>query len=578
MNPRFWLGFIFCSIGALGALFAFSLLPGTPSVSAQPPGQNHKVSVSDRQLVASLTAQGARIVADYGSYVLLTVNDRVAASLQNNRAAQIVDDYNKVLLNSGAIDTQTAAAQALHGTAMPGAGKDMRLIQFAGPVRPEWYQALQDTGARIVTYIPNNAYLVYGTSQTLRAVQQLATNPSIAQWEGAYEAAARLDPAVTAQTAPAREFLSGKGNEQFAIQLVEDADENAVTLALIDQLKLEPVMSQDSMLGYVNVRVALPRDAVIQQLAQRSDVVSIQRFSTPVPRDERQDVILSGNLNGNVPMMMDYFTYLTGHGINIDTIATFGVNLSDTGVDNGTQVPNHFGLYKSGDPTNPANSRIIYNRRIPSGGGTIQGCDGHGNINAHIIGGYVPTGTINGVNFDAFPHADASLFHWGRGLAPFVTVGSSVIFDPNFTFPTLRTSSQRLIGIRRESAATAGVRRGLTLMTLKPSNTTRSFAMHNRTATAFRRAASRRREIRNTPLSLRPVTRALALIRLNRLQRQKTSLQLAPLRTSTHLEGLIFAAFPTAERTAPMTSSASQAGVRRRTTASSRTSWDRART
>ena len=35
------------------------------------------------------------------------------------------------------------------------------------------------------------------------------------------------------------------------------------------------------MLGYVNVTVALPRDAVIQQLAQRGDVVSIQRFSTP---------------------------------------------------------------------------------------------------------------------------------------------------------------------------------------------------------------------------------------------------------------------------------------------------------
>ena len=67
-----------------------------------------------------------------------------------------------------------------------------------------------------------------------------------------------------------------------------------------------------------------------------------------------------------------------------------------------------------------------------------MGCDGHGNINAHIIGGYVPSGTINGINFDAFPHADASLFHWGRGLAPFVKIGSSVIFDPNYTFPTFK--------------------------------------------------------------------------------------------------------------------------------------------
>ena len=120
------------------------------------------------------------------------------------------------------------------------------------------------------------------------------------------------------------------------------------------------------MLGYVNVRVALARDAVIRQLAQRVDVVSIQRFATPIPQDERQDIILTGNLSGNVPMAIDYFDYLTNEGIDINTIATFGVNLSDTGVDNGTQTPNHFGLYKSGDPTNAANSRIIYNRRIPT--------------------------------------------------------------------------------------------------------------------------------------------------------------------------------------------------------------------
>src|SRR3982751_4556797 len=159
-------------------------------------------------------------------------------------------------------------------------------------MRPEWHKALAKTSARIVTYIPNNAYLVYGSVATLGAVKQLATSNPAVQWEGEYTAAYRLDPAVAAQTAPAREFLSSKGNEQFAIQLVKDADENAVTLALINQLKLEPIFSQDNMLGYVNVRVALPRDAVIQQLAQRVDVVSIQRFSTPVPRDERQDVIL----------------------------------------------------------------------------------------------------------------------------------------------------------------------------------------------------------------------------------------------------------------------------------------------
>ncbi|PYS69133.1 MAG: peptidase S8, partial [Acidobacteria bacterium] len=118
-------------------------------------------------------------------------------------------------------------------------------------------------------------------------------------------------------------------------------------------------------------------------------------------------------------------------------MSTFGVNISDSGVDNGTTTPNHFALYLLGNPL-PANSRVVYNRLegTPNPGSTIQGCDGHGNLNANILSAYVPTGTVGGVNFGAFPHADASGFRYGLSVAPFVKLGSSVIFDPDtFTSP-----------------------------------------------------------------------------------------------------------------------------------------------
>ena len=214
------------------ALFSFSLILRAPSATAQGTGQKHKIAVSDRQLLASLTAQGAQVVADYGSYVLLNANDQVANNLRNTRGAELVDDYNKVLLNSGAIDTQTNAAQTLRAVPAAGSGKDMRLIQFAGPIKSEWHNLLAATGARIVTYIPNNAYLVYGTAQQLQAVRELTSNATVAQWEGAYTAEHRLDPAVTATGVAFSNFLSGKHNEQFAIQLVEDAEENATTAGL----------------------------------------------------------------------------------------------------------------------------------------------------------------------------------------------------------------------------------------------------------------------------------------------------------------------------------------------------------
>ena len=434
---------VLCLLVIVLTLFGPGMMSG-PSALAQGANQkaaaSHKLSVRDRHLAESLKSRGARVVADYGSFVLLEANDALANSVAGNASADIVDYNNLILLNARRINTGTPQAQSIRGSQGANSGNQMRLIQFKGPIRPEWYQALVSTGARVVTYIPNNAYLVYGSAERLHAVQQLAgSNPAV-QWDGEYTAAYRLDPAVTGgKGAPKLDNRSEKGNEQFTIQLVEDATENATTLAMIEQLKLEPVLDKENVLGYVNVKVALPRDTVINQIAQRGDVVSIQPYVTPKKNDEREDVIMSGNLTGNLPTPMDYFAYLTGHGFALGTVSDFAVNLSDSGIDNATQTPNHFALYRLGDSTNPANSRIIYNRLVgtPHGGSTLQGCDGHGNLNSHIIGGYVPTGTVNGVNFDAFPHADASLFHYGRGMAPFVKIGSSVIFDPHtFTNPS----------------------------------------------------------------------------------------------------------------------------------------------
>ena len=69
---------------------------------------------------------------------------------------------------------------------------------------------------------------------------------------------------------------------------------------------------------------------------------------------------MAGNLTGNSPTPGDYLAYLTSKGYNLTTPASFGVNISDSGLDNGTTTPFQFLLYNQGDPTNPANSRVVY--------------------------------------------------------------------------------------------------------------------------------------------------------------------------------------------------------------------------
>src|SRR5262249_37413172 len=237
-TPRVLIVVVLCLLGLVLAFFGPGIISG-PSTQAQGIGANqkdaarHKVSVRDHQLAESLQRRGAHLVADYGSCVVLEANDALAHSLAGNPMAEVVDYNNQILLNAKTIDTSSPDAQSIRGIGLGKSGKQMRLIQFKGPIRPEWYKALAKTDVRIVTYIPNNAYLVYGTAKTLNALRQMASRNPAVQWEGEYTAAYRLAPTTTGGRA-AVQNRSAKGNEQFTVQMVEDSAENAATLSLIN--------------------------------------------------------------------------------------------------------------------------------------------------------------------------------------------------------------------------------------------------------------------------------------------------------------------------------------------------------
>lgn len=378
----------------------------------------HKVEVQDAAAAKAVIMQGGHLIADYGAFQLYDI-PQITGNLPGS--AQIRDDYNSILLNAAHLDTSKAETQALRKTVGAFNGKQMHLVQFAGPVQPAWRQALSDLGAEIVTYIPQNTYLVYGDAATIGRVQAMAAAAPHIQWEGAYLNDYKVHPLARAvdKNGKPRDI----GTDRFAIQLLADAAANADTLKLIDQLKLEPVRRLHPVLNFVDMVVRLsPSD--LPKIAARPDVVSIQRYSLPKKVCERQDQIVAGNLSGNTPTGPGYLAWLESRGFTQAqfTASGFVVDVSDSGIDNGTENPNHFGLYVTGNVNDP--SRVVYNilQGTPNRGSTLEGCDGHGNINAHIVMGY-DDGT-------GFPYADGSGFHYGLGVCPFVYVGSSVIFDP----------------------------------------------------------------------------------------------------------------------------------------------------
>ncbi|HQL78410.1 MAG TPA: S8 family serine peptidase, partial [Verrucomicrobiota bacterium] len=382
-----------------------------------------KLSVSNPEVSLKLAAEGAQLIADYGSYQLWTAPADTAAKVAGEQGVAVVEGEDVIELSAGPINTAAPPPPPGKGVvAEDFSGKRLHLVQFAGPIMPEWRASLVKAGLKVVAYVPRNSYLVYGDSASLGQFRVAAASTPHVQWEEAYLPEEKIHPRARAAAEKAtRKELT---DDLFAIQLVEDEAANAQSLQFLDEIRRE-LIRRSKFLGYVNVVLRLPPER-LAEVAALPDVVSIQPYAMPKKRDERQGQILAGNLTGGLPSSPGYLDWLVNKGFTADQFAAsgFGVDVSDSGIDNGTTSPNHPNLHALGDPAQPA--RVLYNRLVgtPNSGSTLQGCDGHGNLNSHIIAGYN--------DLSGFPHTDSLGYHYGLGIAPFVRVGSSVIFDPDY--------------------------------------------------------------------------------------------------------------------------------------------------
>jgi len=332
-----------------------------------------------------------------------------------------------IYLNSGTIDTRSTETLSRRNTLARSTGKQLQLIQSDGPIQPEWLEALKQQGVMIIDYIPDHAYLVYADAASLQQLPHVSSVAKHLRWSAALRASEKIHPAARQTSAKNRTFTTPTG--AYTIQLVRDPVANADTMALIDAVKQEPVTRYRQVRHYINFVVHLPDDT-LDGIAGKPDVISITPYFEPKKLDERQGQIVAGNISSNGPSGPGYLAWLNSIGFSQEqfTASGFAINISDSGIDNGSTNANHFGLYTAGNTA--LQSRVIYNRLegSPNIGSTLLGCDGHGTINAHIIGGYN--------DLADFPHTDSAGYHYGLGIAPFVKMGSSVIFDyVNFTSP-----------------------------------------------------------------------------------------------------------------------------------------------
>lgn len=367
------------------------------------------------------------------------------SSIEGRGNRVTVSNTDEILLNSGPINVKHEKQRNHVGDKAASApdkfdGKRLHLVRFNGPIKNAWLGLLKSSDIATVDYIPHYTYLVWADSagiQRMRAESRNLASP--VEWEGEYKSEHRIMPSVFADS---KYEQLGLRTERFEIQLYRDKPTNSQTLDLVESLRTSDVIGKQEIRHYVNFVVGLDADG-LKKLAERPDVISIHPYFEPTKFDERQNLILRGNLSGSEPTPGDYLSYLLGRGFSQAQFdaSNFSVDVTDSGIGNADPAnENQFLLRRLGDPA--GSSRVVYSRLegTPNTGSSLAGCDGHGNINATIIGGYVPSGGI----YAAAPHADASGYRYGLGVAPFVKVGSSVIFDPDsFTSPNVSNLQAR---------------------------------------------------------------------------------------------------------------------------------------
>ncbi len=254
----------------------------------------------------------------------------------------------------------------------------LRLVQLAGPTRPEWLAALAGRGLEVLQYLPFHTYLVWAG-----AGEVSLAGLDFVRWQGAYHPAYKLASDLARRNGRIRHldlFLHPAGGIESFLESVRARGAEVVNVfpAQPDRLFFDVLVEADA-------------DRLFE-LARLPEVVWIG-YASPEGEleDEVTDQIVAGNYVAGMPAL-GYGAHLAGLGV---TGAGVTFAIPDSGID-----------YDHLDVA----PQIVGGLSFPGCESTRPGdafANGHGTHLAGILAGTGATGLM-----------DEGLFLWGLGVAP----------------------------------------------------------------------------------------------------------------------------------------------------------------
>jgi hypothetical protein len=386
------------------------------------PNRLHKLIISDKEgdVYSRLArANAIRNEVDYGSYKLVMADEDAVGGRAALQAMPVAlrDEQNLIIFNGYLIDTSSPqplskeapadlkSSRVSEAVAGAAPGKGLYVIQFIGPIQDSWLKELDKTGVEIITYAPNNAYVVLANERAAGELMKMKANSRFVQWLGDYQPAYKLSPGL-------QEAAQGDGSRlvKVTVQVIDNADGEIKAGAL--RAAARQYFGARRVLKYLNLRLEIPVSQ-LAELAKSDEVFAIEEDTERVRLDEAQGQIVAGNLSGGAPSGPGYLAWLAGKGFNSSQFASFAVNV----VDDEYSLASHPDLPNSrvAFENNPTNQFPFLHR-------------GHGFLNAHIIGGF--NDRVGSV------FEDANGFNYGLGIVPWARMGVTAIFGNAPAAPT----------------------------------------------------------------------------------------------------------------------------------------------
>jgi len=191
-------------------------------------------------------------------------------------AGQLSHNDHAILLENAQIDTGAPVNYSIPDALKSQGDPGTYIVQARGKLNNAFRTALASAGAGVVSYIPNNAYLVRASAGI---AQQLEGNPlvqSVLPYEPYYKLSlSLLGPVVEQQALPG----------ELALSVVVFADARAVTLDALQKLGAQVMSESPSPFGpLLTVKPALGTVASIAGLA------GVQTISLLTPRKPANDL------------------------------------------------------------------------------------------------------------------------------------------------------------------------------------------------------------------------------------------------------------------------------------------------